>query len=453
MFVAALWSLTGIQAAGAAPRNILFIIGDDIGVDSTEFYPLSAGRMMTNPVAPPMPTLNALAQQGVVYKSAWVYMECSPTRSSVFTGRYALRTHVGAWIDSTRPTPPLSFDEFTLADAFRAANAHLAKPYMIALSGKSHMGYENQPDDLRQWGFPLYWTTVSGGALGHYTGFGMMVKSVENVDTVVRTSSGIYATTRQVNDTVNVIRDAKAADRPYFVWLAFNAPHSPYQEPPANLLYRSPTGTSNRAIYERMIEAMDHEIGRLLKEVDLTTTTVVFLGDNGTPKGVMASPYGRNGKSSIYEGGIRAPLLIAGAGVTAPGRVYTPVVSGVDLYKTFLELADINPSSVIPPSIKFDGVSLMPTLTSATAGPVRPFVYSEQFPAGDPTASFQRAIRNNKNYKLVERAGSPLRHEFYKINGSGVEGANLLNAGPLSGADLSNYNSLLAQLNALVASR
>ena len=105
--------------------------------------------------------------------------------------------------------------------------------------------------------------------------------------------SKVYATTDQVNDVLTVINAAKATGQPYFVNLALNAPHKPYHKPPNDLhSYDSlpvPTtknATPPRPYYEAMTEAVDTEIGRLLKVVDLVTTTAIVIGDNGTPGGI-----------------------------------------------------------------------------------------------------------------------------------------------------------------------
>ena len=101
-------------------RNVLLIIADDMGVDVSGFYPSSAGRLATNPAPPSTPNLQALANKGVIFSAAWAYMECSPTRATIFTGRYGFRTGVGQWIKESRPS--LSEREFELPEALTAAS-------------------------------------------------------------------------------------------------------------------------------------------------------------------------------------------------------------------------------------------------------------------------------------------------------------------------------------------
>ena len=118
-----------------------------------------------------------------------------------------------------------------------------------------------------------------------------------------------YATTEQVDQTIGRIAKAKTDGKPYLIWLGFNTPHIPYHVPPASLHYEGnlppfQDGMNPDPYFRAMVESMDTEIGRLLQSVDLSTTTVVFLGDNGTARGDIEQPYNpKHGKSSIYQQG------------------------------------------------------------------------------------------------------------------------------------------------------
>ena len=427
----------------AAPlnRNVLLIIADDMGVDVSGFYPASAGRLATNPPPPPTPTLQALANRGVIFSAAWAYMECSPTRATIFTGRYGFRTGIGQWINASRPS--LSESEFELPEAITAASP---QHWDITYVGKWHLSHLSE--GLRapnRHGWPHYIGPVEGGALGNYFNY------AKNIDGV-KHASHVYATTDQVNDALGAIRMARSAQHPFFVTLAFNTPHQPYHLPPPTLhdydfLPPYAKGRAPRPYYEAMIQAMDTEIGRLLNEVDLNTTTVIFIGDNGTPAAVLASPY-RGGKSSIHETGIRVPLLIAGAGVANPGRVVNGLASSVDLYPTVLALLGINSTSVLPPGIQIDGVSLMPYLGAGPPASVHEFVYSEKFEQGF-TEHFQRAIRN-LTFKLVVYAGG--RKRFFNLIADPLEQMDLMTR-HLSPVESASLAQLSQQLNTLIASR
>ena len=359
----------------------------------------------------------------------------------MLTGRYGFRTGVGAYFRTGYPALPLN--EFALAEAF---NAKPDLDYQLASIGKWHLSDGLTDPNKQGWTYHAG-AMPGGGALGNYFNWAKIVNGV-------RTNTTVYATTDQVDEALGAIRRATAGGRPFMVWLGFNAPHAPYHVPPIALhsqksLAPYAAGLSPRPYYEAMIEAMDTEIGRLLAEVDLKTTTVIFVGDNGTPGAVIASPYSRaRGKSTIYEGGIRVPLLIAGAGVAAPGRVVGSIVNSVDLYPTILELAGINASTVVPPGTTMDGISMVPYLTSPTAPALRTWVYSERFDLNS-SDRYARAIRN-ATFKLIERADGS--REFYNLKTDPRETNNLLLLGAMKRTERSNLLALDRQLDQLLAS-
>ncbi len=427
----------------AAPlnRNVLLIIADDMGVDVSNFYPGTANRFATTPPAPVTPNLAALASRGVTFSNAWAYMECSPTRATIFTGRYGFRTGIGQWIEEGRPS--LSEREFELPEAILAGPP---RPRDLTFVGKWHLSRQSEGLGApNRHGWPHYIGPVSGGGLQNYFNYS------KDVDGVKRPGNG-YATTDQVNDALNAIRQARAAQRSYFVVLSFNTPHIPYHLPPLDLhnydfLPPYTPGRPPRPYYEAMVQSMDTEIGRLMREVDLTSTTVIFLGDNGTPGDVIAPPY-QGGKSSIRETGIRVPMVIAGAGVTNPGRIVTGLASSVDLYPTILELTGIKAQSVVPPGVKIDGVSLLPYLSGAPPVTVRATVYSEKFRQTFDNG-YVRAIRN-MTFKLVTRPGG--WQQLFNLAADPLERTNLLSR-PLSPVESANLAALSQQMAALLASR
>jgi arylsulfatase A-like enzyme len=429
----------------AAERNILLIIADDVGVDAAAFYPTSADRRVTTPPAPPTPNLARLAQNGVLFRRAWATPWCSPTRATIVTGRYPFRTGVGDPLpkDPAKPSPGLPLDEFALPEAFQKGDPR----YRLAHIGKWHVSRDPDPADDRepnQHGWPHF--AGPDPDLPFLPSFYAWPKTVDGVTR----QSTVYATTDQVNEAVVFIRDAKEEGRPYFVWLAFSASHSPYEKPPNELHSKDSlpsSGAPRRAYYEAMVEAMDTEIGRLLNDVNLADTTVIFLGDNGTPAEVTVQPYDRKkAKGTPYQGGVRVPLLAAGAGVVDPGRIVDRLVSTVDLYPTILELAGINPSDVLPAGTKIDGVSIVPYLGNRVGASVRESVYTEEFPDCF-NKDYERAI-GNCCYKLIRRANGS--REFYDLRADPYETRNLL-AKKLTLVQRKNLNSLSQQLDSLLA--
>lgn len=273
------------------------------------------------------------------------------------------------------------------------------------------------------------------------------------------TTSTVYATTDQVDDTLAAIGAASTAAKPYFVTLALSAPHKDYHKPPNELItYDSliddptPDRPLQQLYYRAMIEAMDTELGRLLAGVDFATTTIIFLGDNGTPNEVTAPPYNPDhAKLRVYEQGVRVPLIVAGAGVAAPGRKIDGLVNTVDLYPTILRLAGINPADVLG-GRKIDGVSLLPYIANTSSAAVRSWAYAEKFDLAY-NQKWERAIRDTR-YKLIERATGlawPVR-EFFDLKNDPYETRNLLKQ-TLTATQRNRLNYLNRELDRLLATR
>lgn len=425
------------STADGAPPNILLLIGDDIGIDAAEFYPTTV-RRTTTPPAPPMPNLKRLAEAGVLFSNAWANPICAATRATIFTGRYSFRTGVGSNPNSDPEFADLSPAEFILPEAFRARPA---LNYMLAHIGKWHVS--RGAIDPNQQGWPYF-----AGGDPWRPGNPSYFSWAKHVNATVTTST-TYVTTDQVNEALGVIGRARRQHRPYFVEIAFNAPHSPFHKPPNDLhsrdsLPRYQPGLNPRPYFEAMAEALDTEIGRLLQGVDLATTTVIFVGDNGTTNEVIAPPYPQNkAKGTPYEGGIRVPLLVAGAGVANPGRVVSKLVNTVDLYPTILQLAGIDPTAVVPAGTRIDGVSLLPYVRGVLHPSPRAWAYTEMFWRAT------RAIRNAR-YKLIERDDSD--PEFYDLTADPFEAKNLF-GGPLSETQETNLRKLDRQLSVLLSTR
>lgn len=403
------WNL----AAQATQKNILLIIADDVGADASILY----NSTNTGAKLPPTPNIASLAASGVVFANAYANPVCSPTRACLITGRYSFRTGVGDAIAG--PTSPqLSASEFTLPEAFNASGLG----YHLAQFGKWHLATaNNSPNTIGGW------TNFSGsiqGAVGNYTNWNKVVNGS------LTANYTNYATTDVVNDAVSWIQ-ARGTNK-WFAWVAFNAGHTPLHKPPTNLAphYASLPGTTghinnNPELYfDAMIEAMDTEIGRLLAAVDLANTHVIFLGDNGTTPNTLQPPYptGR-GKSTLYEGGIKVPMVIAGPAVVNPGRTNTSLVHAVDLFATILELAGTSAAAAVPSNITIDSKSIVPALQGQTDASRR--VYVDLF--GDNILSGQdgRCLRDSR-YKLIQfNSGTS---EFYDLQTDPYENTNLLSA-------------------------
>ncbi len=393
-------------------NNVLLIIVDDLGIDSS---PLDNPSVTSHAS---MPTLQSMADQGVRFTNAYAQPTCSPTRANILTGRYSFRHGVGSPGGVTFPT-----SEFTLPDAFAAASS----PYALSAIGKWHLGGgDNGPQDLAGWN--EFRGTLNSGVNSYYD----WSKTINGVTTPNVTT---YTTTDQINDAVSFINSQ--GDNPWFCWLALNAPHGPFQEPPADLVLSNSSGGNTRGTYERMLEAMDTELARLLETVDLSTTNILLIGDNGTPGNVTQAPFAPNkAKTTLYEGGTHVPFIALGPDVRARGT-REDLVHCADIYSTILELAGIEHSSVVPEDIVIDSRSLFGVLNNS--GSIEGGIVVEAF---GNTTDPGRAIRIG-NYKLILYDDG--REELYDVVADPSEGTDFLLNASLTAAQQAAYDLLVAR--------
>jgi arylsulfatase A-like enzyme len=388
----------------AQPTNILVIIADDLGADS---FPLTA----SGGTQAPMPNITALKNSGVLFTNAHAQPTCSPTRACMLTGRHAFRTGIGAQLTGAT-SPQLQTSEFTLPEAF-AANPSLG--YSLAMFGKWHLnsgaGTNDTPRTVGGW--PHF----AGTIIGALPDFSSWTKITNNVTAATTT----YATTDTANDVIAFIQ-AQPGTTPWFAWAAFNAPHTPLHVPPSNL-HTYGTPTTNRGMYEAMCQALDTEVGRVLAAVNLSNTHVIFIGDNGSPSNVIQSPYNAaHSKETIYQGGTRVPLIIAGPSVVSPNRNSSVPVHAVDLYSTILELAGISVGATQPVANTLDSRSLKPILQNSTES--SRVVMSQMFSADLATSVSGRVITDAAGYTLLQFDDG--REEFYNVTTDANQVTNLL---------------------------
>ncbi|MCP4223428.1 MAG: sulfatase-like hydrolase/transferase [Actinomycetia bacterium] len=358
--------------------NILLLIADDIGVESSVCY-------SAQPI--PAPRIETLCANSLVFDNAWSSPVCSPTRAGLLTGQHSFRTGIG---EPASPTNGLELgpDSLTLPlilDQEQSGYAH-------ASFGKWHLG--GNADSPNEMG----WSHFSGlleGALRDYENWNRVTDGISESVTE-------YSTTATVDDTLGWISEQS---QPWFAWVGFNAPHTPFHLPPGDLHSYDLSGTSadmeaNPADYfAAAVEALDTEIGRLLDSIDpsdLDNTVIIYMGDNGTDARV--SQFGRgNAKGSVAEGGVHVPLMISGPGVE-PGHQSTPVGT-VDLFATVLELAGIDATTAVPSSIPIDSVSIGPLLAGGEMD--ERYLLVEAFGSDTRPNQAGKAIRDSQ-YKLVE---------------------------------------------------
>ena len=478
------------DAAPAAERapNFIILIGDDMGVETLPCYPVGSQTATT-------PTLDNLCADGMRFDNFWAQPVCSPTRATILTGQFGFRNGVtvptsppnvdylipelpagspaefgsppgraplragsGPRVDRAVPEselpnlrPGLPADKYTLAQALKADDD---LGYQTAAVGKWHLADANngELDHPQLAGFDYY---AGGFRAGGVESFFTWSKVVNGEMTEGQTG---YATSDTVDDALGWL-DNRDPDRPWLLWVAFNAPHTPIGKPPAKLLSDATNaaldgayeGQDSLPVYHAMIEAMDTEIGRLLANLpadERDNTYVVFLGDNGT-EGVLATPPFRNGraKGTVYQGGVSVPLIVTGPGIPA-GSTTSALANSVDLFATVLDIAGTAPDPRLDDET-LDAVSLRPVLEDPSAS-VRDFAYVDVRGRVLGGPRDERAIRNAR-FKLYV-SGTTDTTEFYDLSNDPGEDNNLL-SGELDAEAQSNYNELAAKLEALLASQ
>ena len=320
----------------ACPPNVLLIMTDDQGYGDLAFH---GNELIDTPV------LDRLAVQSTRFERFFVSPLCTPSRASLMTGRYYLRTGAAS---VTRGVETLRSGEVTIAEALKAAG------YATGCFGKWHLG-EHYPNHPNGQGFDEF--------------FGMPTGHWDNYFDPTLDHNGEPAPTRGF--ITDVLTDAAIAfvekhrERPFFCYVPYNAPHTPLQVADAYFDKYKARGLDDRtaAIYG-LVENVDENVGRLLAKLDelgLTDRTVVFfLSDNG-PEGPEGSRYNagmRGMKGSVHEGGVRVPLFVRWPGKTKPDTVVSQIAAHVDLLPTIVELC----GAEMPNTRPLDGVSLVPLL-------------------------------------------------------------------------------------------
>lgn len=232
-------------------------------------------------------------------------------------------------------------DEITLPEIFTTVGA----PHKLLSVGKWHLGGSDSGYSNRG-GWPEFYGINGGGIQDYY--------SWSKNSNGVAVTSTTYSTTDLVNEATDFIAEHEEARNPWFAWVAFNAPHTPFHEPPVELAPEGGYSTqgveesNNAFLYRKALEALDTEIGRLLESINPNTTQILLLGDNGTPGQAVQAPFGNgNAKGDLYNGGIHVPMIAKGPHVQlVPGSTDDSLVHCIDVFSTILELAGIDESTV-----------------------------------------------------------------------------------------------------------
>lgn len=412
-----------IDESEAVQPNILFIVADDQGLDASAQFSLSNDL-------PNTPIINSLASNGIVFENAWATPSCTTSRGTLISGLHGINSGI-------ETTPSLMDTELLTLQRLLKMNDEIPD-YVSAVVGKWHLaspGAINDPELLthpNDSGVDYYAGNIAGN-LDDYFNWPLTINGNTN-------NSSTYHTTAVTDLAIDWV---EAQSEPWFMWLAYAAPHAPFHLPPSNLHTRDLSGdaadiaANPRAYYLAAIEAMDTEIGRLLDSIpadEIDNTFIVYLGDNGTPRAVLdASVFPvSHGKNSLYEGGVRVPMIASGAGVTRSNERESALVNSVDLYATVADLAGI------PITESVDSISFNDLLSDAAAAGRR-FNYSEFV----DEAATGWAVRSD-TLKLIEYADGT--RELYDMTSDLREELNLISQELQFSNQITEMENFVAQL-------
>ena len=375
----------------AQNTNFLIIIADDLGVDVFNGY--HSGTLM-----PTTPTLDSMRSEGITFENVWSAPSCTPTRASIMSAKYGVKTGV--------LKAPGNLD-LVHQSLFTNLENYTNDAYEGAVVGKWHI---SQPVD---------YTHPSQHNVDHYNG--VFQSAVPDYSNWTHTYQGI-----DVNDTnyvTSVLTDSASTwinnqTKPWVMWLAHVAPHSPNHVPPAHMHTLTATGTPFRK-YLAMIESLDYEINRLFQSIDpaqLANTTIIFIGDNGGTDLFIQDYPSSHAKGTVYQGGIRVPMIVCGAGVTRQGEREPALLHVSDIHASIIEMAGQDLPGGLYNSLSFDH------LLTGSAGATRDYVYSE---IDDDSPNTAWAIRGER-YKLIQFEDS--LQEFYDLQDDSLEFFNLIDS-------------------------
>jgi arylsulfatase B len=371
--------------------NILFIIADDLGKDAIKGY-------QEGSIKPNTPILDSIRDKGLIFTNFWVNPTCTPTRSAIITGKYGYRTGmkgVGDVLNSTE----------TVLQKY--INSNTGNKYATAIVGKWHLSGNNAGFNPETFGIDYYAGLIRGAVEDYY-----QWQLTEDGSSSLQTTYITEKFTDLAIDWVN------AQSKPWFLWLAYNAPHTPFHVPPSKMhqqgnLPAYTNGMDATPYFMAAIEAMDYQIGRFLNNIpedEKDNTIIIFIGDNGTTNLVAQSPYSNSKvKNTLYQGGINTPLFVSGKGVDRVGTD-NQLLNGTDLFATIAQIAGVNVNEYQ------DSKSFKSLFTQTKS--IRNYQYSELKDGVEESWTI-----SNGTYKLLIKNSAP---EMYNLTADPYENMDLL---------------------------
>jgi arylsulfatase A-like enzyme len=402
-------------ADAADKPNLVFILADDLGYGDLGCY--GCPDIHT-------PNLDRLAKQGVRFTDAYSSGSvCSPTRAAFITGRYQQRIGLEWAVYYDVPQEGLPHQETSLATMLRKAG------YFTAMSGKWHLGYGDW--NPTRHGFDRFFGML-GGNVHYFEHYGRKGTPDLWLDEQPIKRTG-YITDLVAQHAVQFIDEA--AERPFFLYVPFNAPHFPFQGPGDGERKVTPKQgwqTGDRATYAAMGESLDANVGRIVDAIDSRglagNTLIVFTSDNGGDVHSRNAPLS-GGKGKLSEGGIRVPCIARWTGRIPAGKVTSQAAITMDFSATFLALARAG----APKDRPLDGADLMPVLEGHRQPFERTLFWRRALDPWRKNVVPQRAVRQG-HWKYIDYPDG--NQQLFNLATDIEEKNNLINTRPELAATL-----------------
>ena len=342
LFFGCILTLLSSSSINDSKPNIIIILADDAGYSDFGF--MGSDEIKT-------PNLDQLALDGVTFNNAYVSASvCSPSRAGLLTGMYQQRFGHECNLDSDVNN---SFDpnQITIAEALKTEG------YTTGLIGKWHLGDKTQNHPLKN-GFDYFWGFISGARNYFYNPDEVNRNSIRNVvENYSQTNFEGYLTDVLGEKAISFIDKSNQSNNPFFLFLSFNAPHTPMQAKEEVL---EKFKNNPRQVYASMMWSMDEAIGHVidaLKENNQYDNTIIyFLSDNGAAMSNNASPFPFKGwKGNQYEGGIKTPMIMTWKNKIKSNTKFDGFISALDIFKTSLEVSNVNDDLMV----NADGKNIM----------------------------------------------------------------------------------------------
>jgi len=410
--------------------NIILIMADDLGYGDVGCYPPQVGTDIRTPA------IDKLASEGVRFTTFYANApECTPTRTALLTGRYQHRVgglecalgigNVGRYDDAIRLRQMndlgLPAEEISIARILKDAG------YTTAICGKWHLGYEKKFSPNKH-GFDYAFYAIGGGM--DY--FHHVEPPPSNMHALYLNGKPVKRKgyfTDLVTDEAIGFTEGQTKDLPFFLYIAFTAPHAPYQGPsdyrPQPLPEDSELWDQSKgpqSIYSAMVERMDQCIGKILKKLEekrlANNTVVIFMSDNGASRSGSNLPFSGY-KGSLFEGGIRVPCIAKWPGVLPEGFVSDQPCMTMDFSASIVRAA----GKIPPPNQPFDGIDILRLIETNRMVQERTLFWRAR--RGQQT---EKAVRDGSRKFIWVQKGDNIEEYLFDLEQDPMEKNNLISS-------------------------